>query len=224
MNTAVSEQKDWTQIDFQPAILDLPPEPVLQHVPAGSTVLDIGCNKGNNAIFLAGHGFRVLGIDINGAAIEVARMRARDLSAPGSAQFRAADILEEPVICQFDVVLLIRVLTCFAESSEWDAVLQRANQLLKPRGYIYIHDFLTSPDIEAYRIRYAAGARLGWRAGNFQVNDARGNRLFTAHHHTPAEVASIRAGFETLRYRSHESLSMNGNACRMFEFLGQRRT
>ena len=98
------------------------------------------------------------------------------------------------------------------------------SQLLKSPGYIYIHDFLTSPDIEAYRSRYEAGASLGWRAGNFQVNDARGNRLFVAHHHLPEEVDSIRAGFETLSYHSHESLSLNGNACRMFEFLGQRRS
>lgn len=223
MNT-VSEQTDWSRIDYRPAIPDLIPDPVLQHVPHDSTVLDIGCNTGGNAIFLAGHGFRVLGIDINAAGIEAARMRARELSVPGSVRFRVADILEEPVTGQFDVVLLIRVLTCFADLSEWEAVLRRASQLLKSLGYIYIHDFLTSPDNEAYRKRYEAGASLGWRAGNFQVNDARGNRLFVAHHHSPEEVDSIRAGFQTLSYRSHESLSMNGNACRMFEFLGQRRS
>lgn len=221
---ALSEQTDWSRIDYRPVIPDLIPAPVPQHVPHDSTVLDIGCNQGGNAIFLAGHGFRVLGIDINAAAIEVAQMRARELRAPGSAQFRVADILEEPVTSQFDVVLLIRVLTCFSELSEWDAVLRRASQLLKSPGYLYIHDFLTSPNIEAYRRRYEAGATLGWRAGNFQVNDARGNRLFVAHHHLPEEVDSIRARFETLSYRSHESLSMNGNACRMFEFLGQRRS
>lgn len=220
----MSEHRDWSRIDYRPTIPDLIPVPVLQHVPHDSTVLDIGCNTGGNAIFLAGHGFRVLGIDINAAAIEAARMRAQGLSVPGSAQFRVADILEESVSCHFDVVLLIRVLTCFADLSEWDAVLRRATQLLKHRAYIYIHDFLTSSDIEAYRTRYEAGASLGWRAGNFQVNDARGNRLFVAHHHSPEEVDSIRAAFETLSYRCHESLSMNGNACRMFEFLGQRRS
>lgn len=90
--------------------------------------------------------------------------------------------------------------------------------------HIYIHDFLTSSDNEAYRIRYEAGAKLGWRSGNFQVNDTRGHRLFIAHHHSSAEVTSIRARFENLNYRRHDSLSMNGNACRMFEFLGLRRT
>lgn len=220
----MSEPNDWTRIDYQPAIPDHPPVPVLQHVSPGSTVLDIGCNKGSDAIFLAGHGFRVLGIDINGAAIQVARLRAQAITAPGSAEFRVADIREEPVADRFDVVLLIRVLTCFAESSEWDALLRRTIQLLRPRGYIYVHDFLMSPDIDVCRIRYEAGAALGWRSGNFQVNDARGNRLFIAHHHSPAEVDAIRAGFESLTWRSHESLSMSGNPCRMFEFLGQKRT
>jgi hypothetical protein len=80
-----------------------------------------------------------------------------------------------------------------------------------------------SQDLEAYRVRYEAGGRLGWRTGNFQVNDSQGNRLFIAHHHSLDEVASITASYESLSYRSHESLSMNGNVCRMFEFLGRRK-
>lgn len=223
MNAGTNEQRDWSRIDYRPAIPDLQPLPVLQHVPPGSTVLDIGCNKGGNAILLAEHGYRVLGIDINGPAIEAARIRAQQLRASGSAHFSVANILEEPVTGRFDCVLLIRVLTCFAELSEWDRVLQRATQLLNPHGCLYIHDFLLSPDIPAYCERYEAAARLGWRKGNFQVNDAQGNRLFMAHHHSQAEVDSIRQGFETLTFRSHESLSLHGNPCRMFEFLGQKR-
>jgi cyclopropane fatty-acyl-phospholipid synthase-like methyltransferase len=133
--------------------------PVLQHVTPGSTALDIGCNKGNDAIFLAGHGYQVLGIDINGAVIQMARTRAQEITTPGSARLGVADIFEEPIADHFNVVLLIRLLTCFAERQEWDAVLRRSTQLLQPRGYIYIHDFLMSPDIEVYRIRQAARIR-----------------------------------------------------------------
>lgn len=224
MNTKVSQQRDWTRIVYQPAIADLPPVPVLQHVPRGGSVLDIGCNKGSNALYLAQHGFRVLGIDIHCAAIEAARIRAREIGASGSVEFRVADVLEEPFTDQFDVVMLIRVLTCFAEASEWNALLRRTTQLLKPRGYLYVHDFLAAPDIEAYRMRYEAGATLGWRTGNFEVKDSKGNHMFIAHHHSDVEVASIMAGYESLRYRSHESLSMNGNRCRMFEVLGRKQT
>jgi SAM-dependent methyltransferase len=217
-----SHREDWSRIDYRPAIPDLPPLPLLEHVPRGSTVLDVGCNKGSTSLFLAEHGYRVLGIDLHCAAIEAARVRAQESSATGSVEFRVADVLEEPFSDGFDVVMLIRVLTCFAETSEWNALLGRTRQLLKPRGCIYVHDFLVSPDIEAYRARYETGARLGWRAGNFQVNDFSGNRLFIAHHHSESEIASIMAGYETLSYGLHESLSLNGNQCRMFEILGRK--
>jgi SAM-dependent methyltransferase len=217
-----SHREDWSRIDYQPAIADLPPLPLLEHVPHGSTVLDIGCNTGSTSLFLAEHGYRVLGIDLNCAAIEAARIRAQESTATESLEFRVADVLEEPFSDSFDVVMLIRVLTCFAETSEWNDLLKRTTQLLKPRGCIYVHDFLVSPDIEAYRARYEAGAKLGWRAGNFQVNDSGGNRLFIAHHHSESEVASIMEGYETVSYRLHESLSLNGNRCRMFEILGRK--
>lgn len=222
VSARVSVQRDWSEIDFRPAIADLPPLPVLQHVARGSTVLDIGCNKGTNSLLLAQRGYRVLGIDIHGDAIETARERAREIGELERPEFRVADILAEPFPQQFDVIMLIRVLTCFAESMEWNALLNRTSQLLNPRGYFYVHDFLMSPDIEAYCLRYEAGARLGWRAGNFQVNDANGHPLFVAHHHSEQEVAAIMACYERLSYRSHESLSLNGNRCRMFEFLGRK--
>lgn len=224
VNIKVSQEKDWTRIVYRPAIADLPPAPVLEHVPRGSSVLDIGCNKGSSALCLAQHGFRVLGIDISCAAIEAARIRAQEMGASGSAEFRVADVREEPFTDPFDVVMLIRVLTCFDETSEWNALLRRTSQLLKPGGYLYVHDFLASPEIEAYRMRYEAGATLGWRTGNFEVKDSEGKRMFIAHHHSDEEVASIMTGYESLSYRSHESLSMNGNRCRMFEVLGRKQT
>lgn len=42
--------------------------------------VDLGCGTGANAIFLAQHGFDVIGIDFSGAAIEKARARAEEAS------------------------------------------------------------------------------------------------------------------------------------------------
>jgi len=222
MRTKIRKTKDWARIDYHPAIAELVPLRVLEHLRPGSMALDVGTNQGGNALFLAGHGFKVLGIDINRAAIETAKMRAQEAKLTELADFRVADVLEDPLMGQFDLVLLIRVLTCFPEYSDWQALLGRVKMLVKPLGYLYAHDFLYSPENEAYRARYEAGARRGWRTGNFQVNDAMGKFLFIAHHHSAEEVASITAEYESLHFSSHESLSMNGNMCQMFEFLGRK--
>jgi len=226
VNSAVGEYEDWRHIDYQPSIAELAPLVVTGQLPAGSTALDVGCNKGGVSLFLARHGFNVLGIDINQAAINQALIyQALNANAglSGHADFRVADILVDPPSGPFDVVLLVRVLTCFPTVSAWQALLKGAGALVGPRGYLYVHDFLLSTDSGNYRARYAAGARQGWRPGNFAVHDAAGNLSFIAHHHSDEEVASITALWQHVHFSIHQSLSLNGNECRMFEFLGRRR-
>jgi len=191
-------------------------------LPEGSTALDVGCNKGGVSLFLAQHGLNVLGVDINEAAIDEAKLRAAHAGLSGNANFRVADILIDPPSAPFDVVLLVRVLTCFPAAADWQALLRRAGALVGPQGYLYIHDFLLSPESANYRPRYAAGKRQGWRPGNFAVNAADGALSFIAHHHSEEEVASITAPWHRVHFSIHQSLSLNGNSCRMFEFLGRR--
>jgi len=50
--------------------------------------LEIGCGTGTNAIFLAQHGFEVLGIDISEVAVEKARAKAQ-----GQCRFEVVDFL-----------------------------------------------------------------------------------------------------------------------------------
>jgi SAM-dependent methyltransferase len=195
---------------------------VIGRLTAGSTALDVGCNKGGVALVLAQRGFNVVGVDINEAAINHAKVSAANAGLSDRVEFRVADILVDPLPGPFDVVLLIRVLTCFPEVDGWTALLARAGELVGPRGYLYIHDFLLSPDNAHYRARYAAGANLGWRPGNFAVNDRAGALSFVAHHHSDEEVNAITAPWDRVHFGIHESLSLNGNSCRMFEFLGRK--
>ena len=57
--------------------------------------LDIGCGTGSDAVWLAGQGFSVTGIDVSETAIERARERAADSGV--ECEFLIANILSDPV-------------------------------------------------------------------------------------------------------------------------------
>jgi SAM-dependent methyltransferase len=62
--------------------LEEPPELLVELVQSGEIrpcdAVDIGCGAGNYAVWLAGQGFQVTGVDISPAALELARQLAHD--------------------------------------------------------------------------------------------------------------------------------------------------
>jgi SAM-dependent methyltransferase len=71
------------------------PDPMLVEmieadVIAPGRALEIGCGTGTNAIYLAQHGFDVLGVDISPAAVEIARVKAH-----GACRFETVDFLND---------------------------------------------------------------------------------------------------------------------------------
>ena len=68
------------------------------------SVLDAGCGTGENALYLAARGHRVLGVDVAAAAIERAAGKAADRGLP--AEFLLADALDLGALDRtFDTVL-----------------------------------------------------------------------------------------------------------------------
>lgn len=71
-----------------------PPEVVelieREKFPSGRA-LDLGCGTGTNSIYLARHGFEVIGVDFVGRALEMARSKAQVQNV--RVEFRAADVL-----------------------------------------------------------------------------------------------------------------------------------
>ncbi|HEY4690801.1 MAG TPA: class I SAM-dependent methyltransferase [Anaerolineae bacterium] len=86
-----------------------PPEVVdwvRRRYPEGGRAIDIGCGTGTNVVFLARHGFSVLGIDISRRAIALARRRAKQAGV--ACDLRVGDVsrLEQlPITDPFDLAL-----------------------------------------------------------------------------------------------------------------------
>ena len=57
-----------------PEVVDL----VARRFPKGGRAIDIGCGTGTTVVYLARHGFRVIGIDVSRRAIALARRRVRE--------------------------------------------------------------------------------------------------------------------------------------------------
>lgn len=64
-------------------------------IPAGATVLDVGCGAGAEAVFLAHLGFRAIGVDTSAEAIALAGRRAAEAGV--EVDFNVADATDLPL-------------------------------------------------------------------------------------------------------------------------------
>jgi SAM-dependent methyltransferase len=95
--------------------------------------LDVGCGTGTNALWLAGQGFAVLGIDISSAAIERARGKAR--TTVRDCRFVAADFLRDTLSDgPFDLMFDRGCFHVFDKTEDRAHFAERAASLLKRDG------------------------------------------------------------------------------------------
>ena len=65
-----------------------------ENAPPPGWVIVPGCGQGHDALYLAGRGFEVLGVDFAPAAIEVCRARASEMNLAAKASFKQANIFD----------------------------------------------------------------------------------------------------------------------------------
>ncbi|MCT0198529.1 methyltransferase domain-containing protein [Synechococcus sp. CS-1325] len=109
----------------------------LDQLPAGSTILDVGCGIGGSARMLSEHyGFEVLGISISPAQIE----RARQLTPGGmTCRFAVMDALELDLPdAGFDAVWSVEAGPHMADKQRYADELQR---VLRPGGLLAVADW-----------------------------------------------------------------------------------
>lgn len=106
---------------------------------AGERVLDVGCGTGEDALFLAGQGVSVLGIDVSAAMIERLREKVAGERASGRVEGRVMDLgdLSSLPDGSFDGVV-----SAFAGLSSTSGLAQfaaEAARVLRPGGRVMVH-------------------------------------------------------------------------------------
>lgn len=102
-------------------------------LPAGSSVLDLGCGTGvPTARILTGAGHRVLGVDVSAGMLRLAREQVP------AAEFRHANMLDLPAdLGPFDAVTSFFALLMLSRA-DIGTVLRRVTGWLRPGGYFAV--------------------------------------------------------------------------------------
>ncbi len=106
--------------------------------------LDLACGEGQNAVWLAQHGWRVTGVDYSSVAIAKARDRADREGV--EIDLVCSDLLEyEPEVAAFDLVVAFFL---HVPGAERRRILARAASALTPGGTILLlgHDLTNMTD------------------------------------------------------------------------------
>jgi SAM-dependent methyltransferase len=96
--------------------------------------LDLACGEGQNAIWLAGLGWEVAGVDY--AEVAIAKARERAARNGVEVDFACADLLDYvPEPGSYDLVLLLYL---HLQAAEHRVVLSRASAALAPGGTLFL--------------------------------------------------------------------------------------
>jgi len=128
----------------------------IDRIPPGRA-LDVACGAGRNALFLAGHGFKVDAIDISAEALARARKQAQEENL--HINWIEYD-LDEPLTleAQYDLILIIRYVNL--------PLIRRLKRNLAPGGFLVCEEHLVSdidvvgPSNNAFRVEPGALDRL----------------------------------------------------------------
>ena len=133
---------------------------IQRHRPGTRDVLELGCGTGGHAVCLAGHGYRITGIDRSESMVRKARDRAARLTT-GRPEFLVGDLRDFRAGNSFDVVLaLFHVMSYQTGNNELQAAMTTAATHLRPGG-LFIFDCWYGPgvltDPPATRVRRLQG-------------------------------------------------------------------
>jgi len=110
---------------------------------SGKDVLDVGCGGGILAEAMTGRGARVLGIDMAGKPLKVARLHALETGCTG-VDYReiAAEALAEQSPAHYDVVTCMELLEHVPDPASTVAACAR---LVKPQGWVFFSTINRNP-------------------------------------------------------------------------------
>ncbi len=101
-----------------------------------SSILEIGCGEGQNAIYLLSKGFNVRASDVSPEAIRWCKKKAKEQGVSGD--FFVMDILRNNFTQKFDFIYSVAVLHMLVEQEDRDKFLRFVHDHLNEHGKAFI--------------------------------------------------------------------------------------
>jgi SAM-dependent methyltransferase len=188
-------RRDWA--NFEPA--SIPTKIEVPHLSAWldrlssaglSRVLDVGCGNGGIARNLLDRGFGVVGIDINGAAME---RLSREL--PGGLFYErdAASVTGLDLSDQvFDAAICQLLISVIGDLSDRVQLLQNICNVLRAHAPLFVSFAGLSDDLNReYAELYARDRVATGENGSYYSRSADGRVLYRTHHFAPGEIREL---------------------------------
>ncbi len=106
-----------------------------EYLQPGSSLMEVGCGLGTNAIWLAQQGFSVTATDISSEAIQLARSRM-PIKSP-SLEFEVVNFIDDTIDQRYDVLFDKGCLHSFNTDHGLEAFVEKASSILEP-GSIWV--------------------------------------------------------------------------------------
>jgi 2-polyprenyl-3-methyl-5-hydroxy-6-metoxy-1,4-benzoquinol methylase len=135
----------------------------------GTSILDIGCGRGELCYALARAGASVTGIDYSPSAIAIAEKTFSDAINKDKLEFICDDFLQFNFNKEFDRIIATDFIE-HIEQSRSDLVLRKVAGLLKPEGMFILH---TSPNALNYGITYEEKRAIARSVGSYLPKNPR---------------------------------------------------
>jgi 2-polyprenyl-3-methyl-5-hydroxy-6-metoxy-1,4-benzoquinol methylase len=120
----------------------------------GKTLLDVGCGSGPYCVEAARRGCRrVLGLDMAGGMVELARARAKDLGVADRCEFRVGSFPQDAPEEVFDHIAAMGVMDYVADPVPFVAAMRKCARISAMTSVPSIHWFRTPLRRLRYRIK-----------------------------------------------------------------------
>lgn len=188
-------------------------EAIKKHVKKEMNILDVGCGYGRILNELHNNGFKNLkGVDFSEAMLE------RGMRLYPYLKFVKNNGEKLPFTDnEFDVVLLIGVLTSNVTDIEQEILINEISRVLKKNGIIYISDFLLNYDTRNLK-RYAKYEDKYGIYGVFELPEG-----LVLRHHTIEDVLKLTKNYKKLLLEKTVFKTMNSHVSNGFYYIGQKK-